>query len=257
MTASPSAPPEPADTHQALYHNTPIVLCGLLGAIALLGFCVWGALLIAANGDQLMHLIFASLGLFVLVVVVSMLLALRRHGWTIAPDAVLVAERPLVPLTGPRRAAKIPHGAIAGLFTVQNMREELLVLRTRDGRRFRLPPGLLPGEGPKGIRYPDQAGLAAFAERLRAAAAASGHALPPVAPGLGFWNRAPGLGALCVAFLAALGLAVIAVWALFEGAASRHRGGEAVGLLVMLPVGLAWLMRKAWQRRRAVRGTLG
>ena len=257
MTANPSAPPEPADTHQALYHNTPLVLCGLLGAIALLGFCIWGAISIATNGDQLMTLMFASLGLFVLASVVCILLALRRHGWTLLPAAVQVAERPLVPLTGPRRAAQVPYGAIAGLFTVQNMREELLELRTRDGRRLRLPPGLLPGEGPKGIRYPDQAGLAAFAERLRAAAAASGHALPPVVPGLGFWNRAPGLGALGVAFLAALGLAVIAVWALFEGAASRHRGGEAVGLLVMLPVGLAWLLRNAWRRRRAMRGTSG
>lgn len=257
MTTDPPAPAATAATHQALYRNTPLVLCGMLGAIVLLGFGVWAAILVAANGDQLMQLIFAALGLFVLVFIVSMLLALRRHGWTLLPAAVQVAERPLVKLTGRRRTAEIPYGAIAGLFSVQNMREEILELRTRDGRRFCLPPGLLPGEGPKGIRYPDQAGLAVFAERLRAASAASGHVLPPVAPGLGFWNRAPGLGVLGVACFAALGLAAVALWGLFEGAATSYRGGEMVGLLVALPVGIAWLLRSAWRRRRAVRGVSG
>ena len=52
--------------------------------------------------------------------------------------------------------------------------------------------------------------------------------------------------------LASLALAVIALWGLWEGATVRHRGGEAVAILVMLPVGVGWILRRSWQRRRSV-----
>ena len=52
--------------------------------------------------------------------------------------------------------------------------------------------------------------------------------------------------------LASLALAVIALWGLWEGAIVRHRGGEAVAILVMLPVGVGWILRRSWQRRRSV-----
>jgi hypothetical protein len=252
----PDPPPGPP-THAAVFRNTALLLTGLLALLAALVGGIALVMQLASRGEDVMHGIFGVLGAFVLGFVAVLLASLRRHRWTLHPAAIELEERPLVPLTGRRRAASIPYAAIAGLFRVQNMREELLELLARDGRRFRIAPGLLPGEGPKGIRYPDQAGLAAFAEAMRGAAAAAGSALPPVADGLGFWNRGPGLAVLAIALLASLGLAGLALWGLFAGAASSHRGGEMVGILVMLPVGLGWFLGRVWRRRRAVQRRVG
>ncbi|GEP53153.1 hypothetical protein RSO01_03190 [Reyranella soli] len=163
---------------------------------------------------------------------------------------MLVEERPLVPLTGRRRVRRVPFAEIAGLNSVQNATDDLLTLTTRDGERFVLPPSLAPGQGL--IRAPDQAGLGAFAGALQAAMTAAGSAAPPVADGLCFWNRPVGLSLFGIMFLASLALAVVALWGMWEGAATRHRGGEAVAILVMLPVGVAWMIRRSWKRRRAV-----
>lgn len=237
-------------THQALFRNTPLAFGGLMGAIALLVAGIAGAMLIATTGDQLLPLVLGTLGLFVLTAVVCMLAALRRHRWTIEADAVLVEERPLVPLTGRRRVRRVPFTAIAALSSVQNATDDLLTMITRDGERFALPPGLAPGEGL--VRRPDQEGLAAFAGQLQAAMTAAGRAAPSVAEGLGFWNRPAGLTLLGIMLLASLALAVVALWGLWEGATVRHRGGEAVAILVMLPVGVGWILRRSWRRRRSV-----
>lgn len=42
------------------------------------------------------------------------------------------------------------------------------------------------------------------------------------------------------------------MWALWEGACTRDRGGDAAAILVMLPIGLGWMLRRAWRRRRTV-----
>jgi hypothetical protein len=39
---------------------------------------------------------------------------------------------------------------------------------------------------------------------------------------------------------------------MWEGATARHRGGEAAAIMVMLPVGIGWLLRRAWKRRQSV-----
>jgi hypothetical protein len=239
-----------APTHQGLYRNAPLVLGGLLGSIALLAAGIAGALHVATTGDEVMPLVFGTLGLFVLTFALCMLAALRRHRWTVDAQAVLIEERPLVPLTGRRRVRRVPFGEIAALSNVQNAADDLLSLTTRDGERFVLPPGLAPGEGL--IRAPDQAALDAFAARLQAAIAATGAAAPPVGDGLGFWNRPPGLVLLGIALLASLALAITVLWGLWEGATARHRAGEAAAILVMLPVGVAWMLRRSWRRRRSV-----
>ena len=241
-----------AVTHQGLYRNTPLVLGGLLAAIAMLVGAIAVAMQVATTGDELLPLVLGALAAFVLGFAACMLAALRRHRWTIEADAVLIEERPLVPLTGRRRVRRVPFGAITSLSRVQNAADELLAISTDSGERFLLPPGLAAGD--KLIRPPDQAGLEAFAVRLQAAVAAAGRAAPPVVDGLGFWNRPAGLGLLAIALLASLALAAIALWGLWEGAAARHKGGEAVAILVMLPVGLIWILRRSWRRRRAVLG---
>jgi hypothetical protein len=222
----------------------------LLGAIALLIAGVAGAMQIATTGDELLPLVLGTLGAFVLVFVVCMLAALRRHRWTIEPAAVLIEERPLVPLTGWRRTQRVPFGVIVALSNMQNAADDLLTLTTRDGECFVLPPGLAPGEGL--IRRPDQQGLARFANQLQAAMTTAGHVAPPLTDGLGFWNRPAGLALLSIALVASLGLAGVTLWGLWEGATVRHRGGEAAAILVMLPVGVGWMLRRAWRRRRSV-----
>jgi membrane protein YdbS with pleckstrin-like domain len=239
-----------APTHQGLYRNTPLAFGGLMGAIALLVAGIAAAMMIATTGDQLLPLVLGALALFVLTAVVCMLAALRRHRWTIEADAVLIEERPLVPLTGRRRARRVPFTGVAALSSVQNATDDLLTMTTRDGERFALPPRLAPGEGL--VRRPDEEGLAAFAGQLRTAMTAAGHAAPPVAEGLGFWNRPAGLILLSIMLLASLALAVIALWGLWEGATVRHRGGEAVAILVLLPIGVGWILPRSWQRRRSV-----
>lgn len=242
----PMTPP----AHQGLYRNTPLVLGGLLGSIALLIGGIAAALQIASTGDELLPLVFTALGAFVAAFIVCMLLALRRHRWIVEADAVRIEERPLVPLTGRRRCRRVPFGSIASLSLVQNSADELLTITTGNGERFALPPRLLPGKGL--IRQPDQAQLGAFADGLRTAMVAAGYAAPPVVEGMGFWNRPAGLALLGIAFLASLALAAIVLWGLWEGATARHRGGEAMAIMVMLPVGVGWLLRRSWHRRRSV-----
>jgi hypothetical protein len=133
-----------APTHQGLYRNAPLVLGGLLGSIALLAAGIAGALHVATTGDEVMPLVFGTLGLFVLTFALCMLAALRRHRWTVDAQAVLIEERPLVPLTGRRRTRRVTFGEIAALSNVQNAVDDLLTLTTRDGARFVLPPGLVP-----------------------------------------------------------------------------------------------------------------
>jgi hypothetical protein len=243
---------DPALSHGGMVRNTPLVLGGLLAAITLLAGGVALSLNLAANGDELLPMLFGALGAFVVVALGCMLVALRRHRWTIEADAVLVEERPLVPLLGRTCRARIPYAAVAGLGLVQNMRDELLAISTRDGKRYLLAPSVLPTDA----RLPaiDQAGLAAFAERLRGAMHQAGLAPPPVVEALGFWNSGPGLALLVAAFLASLVLAVGALWALFAGDGDGgRRAGEAVAILVLLPVGLGYVLRAAWRRRQAVR----
>jgi hypothetical protein len=144
-----------APTHQGLYRNTPLVAGGLLGAIALLIGGIAAALQIATTGDELLPLIFGTLGVFVLTFTICMLAALRRHRWTIEPDGVLIEERPLVPLTGRRRTRRVPFAEIAALSNVQNAADDLLALVTREGERFRA--AARPGAG-RGADPPARSG---------------------------------------------------------------------------------------------------
>jgi hypothetical protein len=238
-----------APSHQGLYRSSPLVFGGLLGSIVLLIAGIAAGLQIATRAQRL-PLVIAMLGVFVLTFAVCGLAALRRHRWTIDADAVLIEERPLVPMTGRRRVRRVPFGSIASLSNVPNATDELLALTTRDGERFVLPPGRAPGDGAG--RKPDRQGLAAFAARLQAAMTAAGGVAPPVTDGLGFWNRPPGLALLSIAFVASLAVAALALWGLWEGAIVRVRTHEAAAFLVVLPIGVGWMLRRSWQRRRSV-----
>jgi hypothetical protein len=238
-----------AASHQSLYRSLPLIFGGLMGSFALLFAGIAGALLLAPR-DQRFALMVGTLCAFVLVFAVFALAALRRHRWTIEADAVLIEERPWAPMTGRRRVRRVPFAEIAALNNVTNGPDELLVLTTRVGERFVLPPVRKKGDG--AIPWPDQAELAAFASRLQAAMTAAGDVAPPVTDGLGFWNRPPGLALLGVVFVASLALAAVVLWMLWDGAIVRARTHEAAALLAVAPILIGWLLRRSWRRRQAV-----
>jgi hypothetical protein len=232
-----------ATSHQALYRSSPLILGGLLAALALAIAGGAAGLQIVAH-DRRLPLVLGMLGAFVLIFMACALAALRRHRWTIDADGVLIDERPLVPMTGRRRVRHVPFDRIAALSNAPNGADEVLALTTRDGERFVLPP--------RRDRTPDQKGLAAFANRLQAAMTAAGRVAPPVTDGLGFWNRPPGLALLGITLVVSLGVAAVVLWGLWHGAASRVKTHEAAAFLVVLPIGVGWLLRRSWQRRRSV-----
>jgi hypothetical protein len=234
-----------APSHQGLYRSSPLVFGGLLGSLLLLVGGIAGGLLVASR-EQRLPLVLGMMGAFVLTFAVCALAALRWHRWTIDTNSVLIEERPLVPLTGRRRVRRVPFDDIVALSNVQNGAEEALALTTRDGGRFVLPPG----------RESDRQGLIAFAARLQAAMTAFGAVAPPMTEGLGFWNRLPGLTLLTIALAASLAVAAVVLWGLWEGAIVRVKTHEAAAAVVVLPVGLAWVLRRCWQRRRAALRTM-
>jgi hypothetical protein len=238
-----------APSHQALYRSLPLVLGGLLGSFLLLVAGLTGVLPIAAR-EQRLALALGMLGGFVLIFVLCALASLRRHRWTIDGDAVLIEERPLAPMIGPRRVRRVPFGDVASLSNVSEGTGALLALATRDGEHFVLPPVRTQGTGP--AAKPDQEGLASFAARLQAAMTAAGVVAPPVTDGLGFWNRPSGLALLTAVFLASLAVAAVILWGLWEGQIRRARTHEAAAFLVALPIALGWWLRRCWQRRRDV-----
>jgi hypothetical protein len=62
-----------APSHQGLYRNSPLVIGGLLAAIALSVAGVAAAMLGATTGDELLPLVLAALGAFVSTSLVCML----------------------------------------------------------------------------------------------------------------------------------------------------------------------------------------
>jgi hypothetical protein len=80
----------------------------------------------------------------------------------------------------------------------------------------------------------------------------AGVVAPPVTDGLGFWNRPAGLTVQSIALLASLALAAVVLRGLWEGEIRRVRTHDDAALPVVLPICIGWLLRRSWQRRRAV-----
>ena len=238
-----------APSHEALYRSSPLVFGGLLGAIVLVVGGITAGLQVAPLPQRL-PLVLGMLGAFVLTFAVCAVIALRRHRWTIETGAVLIEERPVVPLAGRRRRRRVPFGAIAALSNVPNGAEALLALTTRDGEHFLLPPDRASGSGP--AHKPGQNALAAFAVQLQAAMTAAGGVAPPVTEGLGFWSRPPGLALLSIALLVSAAGATLILWGLWEGAIVRVRTHEAAAFVVILPIGVGWVLHRCWRRRRSL-----
>jgi hypothetical protein len=242
------------ETYAATQRNAALLLAGTLGLLALLVGAVAAALSLATTGDQLMPMILGILGVFVAGFVVLVLASLRRHRWTVQPGHLVIEERPWLRFTGSARQALVAFSDIVGLATVQNGAMDVIELATRQGARFRMGPATLKPDGPgvaAAMRAVDSAGLGAFAARLQAAMREAGVAPPALLPGMGFWNRPLGLALLGLLLVLSLGLAVGTVVAVLGGAGGGRNTSEAAGVLVLLPFGVGWMLRRAWQRRQA------
>jgi hypothetical protein len=178
----------------------------------------------------------------------------RVHRWTLLPGGVEISQRPKVPFTGLSRKTVVPFREIAALRNVESGMDRLIEIATRDGRRFRLSQAMTASA--TGIGRPDtEANLWAFAASIRDAAERSGTPLPALSEGLSFWNSATGLTLLVIMFVITLVISAAVAWALWDGMTldTRARGGQAIAILLLLPIGAGWLLIKSLRRRAAVR----
>lgn len=236
--------------YAATYHNSARLAVGVVTLFLLLAAAIALSVAISPDGNTLLPRLLGSLGGFVVLFLVLVLASLRRHRWTIEPGALLIEERPLVPLTGRRRTVRLDFADIAALSRVQNHSDDVILVQSRAGAGYPMGPAMPPGTGRRNV---DAAGLQDFAARIQGAIAAAGHRAPPILDQLGFWNRVPGLLYIGLLLLLSLALAVMVVWSILAGAAERSgSAAPATGILVLLPLAAGWLLRKSWRRRRAV-----
>jgi hypothetical protein len=236
-------------TYAATHHNAARLAVGTVTLFVMLAAAITLSVATSPDGNTLLPRILGSLGGFVVLFVVLVLASLRHHRWTIEHRALLIEERPLVPLAGRRRSARLGFADIAALSRVQNHSDDVILVQSRAGVGYPMGPGKPPGSLPRSL---DTAGLEAFAVRVQAAITAAGHQAPPILDQLGFWNRAPGLLYVGLLLLSLAGGVVVSI---FSGADVRiGNAAPAAGFLVLLPLGAGWLLRKAWRRRRAVLG---
>lgn len=248
---TPMAETEPPLVFQSTHRRVGLVLALMGLFVAVLaggGALVWWR----AQEPGLEQVLFAWMGMLLAIPLLALLVMLRIHRWTVEAGGIRILERPKVPLTGRRRVAWVPLSEIAALNRRQAGFLEQAELLTRDGRRFLLDQGH-HAPNARGIGLPDHAGFAAFLDGLTAAAARAGQA-PAGGQVASFWNRPAGLAVQGALLLVSLALAGGAAWALWLGPPpSGRRQGEALAILLLLPVGAGLLLRASLRRRRALR----
>jgi hypothetical protein len=244
-------------TYEATFRRSEIAIPALLAVVALFGVACYAAIRFV-DGRHLETAVFTVLGGFVLAMAVLLLQTFRTHRWIVGADGVRIHEGPRVAYTGLSRRAHLALAQVAALRRVESGFDRQIELVARDGRRFRLSQKMTARDGAK-LPAPDpDADLDAFAESIRAAIARAGLPSPAIGEGLSFWNSVPGLALIAVLLLFSLAISGVVVWALLDGMTTtpRPRGGEAMAILILLPVGAGWLFWKCWKRRRKVLATL-
>lgn len=242
--------------YRAGYRRVDVALPMLVGVVIVFALAVTGALMLLP-GRNAEDVVLVLAGLTVLSLFAIMFNVFRVHRWTLGPAGLAIEERPLVPLTGGRRTATVRFVDIVALRDVQSGLDMLLEILARDGARYRMAQAMITVPGQRVPRPDPQAPLAEFAQTIRAAATRAGVTLPATSQGLSFWNTGPGLGFQLFLLLLSLAISGVVVFALVEGFSTRqHRGGETMGILLLLPVGAFLLLRKSLRRRRAVLASL-
>ncbi len=253
MSQPEAAPPvEPLADYQATIRRSEIAMPALIGVAMLAGLVVTGVVL-WADGPALESSILVVAAATVAGLLWCLAMAFRVHRWTATGDGVVIHERPKLPLTGLSHRALVRWPDIVAFRDVESGFDFLIEIVTRDGRRYRMAQTMVQEKGKRLLSVDPNARLGDFVASLQRSAARAGHPLPATTQGFSFWNTVPGLA--FVGFLLALSLAIsaVVVFALLEGFTTRQpRGGEALAILLLLPVGAFWLLRRLWRRRRVV-----
>lgn len=238
-------------SYESLYRRLALAAPALLGVLlafvgglaAIFGF---------VDGAETRALFVLGAAVAILLAVIAIALAaVRVHRWTIEAHGIRIEERPRVPGFGRRQTATVAFADVAAVQRLSSSIDRQIEITTREGRHHRLGPRLgLPG--PRGIAWPDLDSLEAFAAELNAAAERSGRPLPAATEAPGFWSRPAGLGFLAAIFIVTLPVAIFILWSLFTGQyrASAPNANQAVALLILLPVGSAFLFIQSLRRRR-------
>lgn len=240
------------DTLATTYRRMGFVLGGVLGVIA--GAIGGTALLVTRVPAEWVGAGAASLVIaMALAIPVIVLLGFRAHRWTLGDGALEIEERYRLWSWGPARRVSVPYADIGVLQRTEMGAHGLIEVVTRRGRRYRLAEPYVKVD--RTISVPDRGRLVAFAAALCERTAQAGGA-GEITDGLTFWNRTPGIAFQGVLLAVTLAIAVAAVWSLFtvDDVPVRARFGEAIGILVLLPVGVGFMLRRSLRRRRRVGG---
>jgi hypothetical protein len=229
-------------------HRRPaLMLGGVLALFAAGGLGIWALITHPPPPDRIVPVFLSGAGAALAVLLGLFAAAMPRHRWALTPAGIEIVQRLGAPVW-PARRATVGYDDLAGVARLMAGFDTVAELRTRDGRRFRL-------SAPRDARgLDDPAALDAFVARLRAHAAAAGHALPPVTDAPGVFEGAGGLALLWLMLGFSTALAAGVIWGLWAGATGTTapgRTGQALGLVILLPVGAGWLLVRAIRARRA------
>lgn len=226
----------------------------LLVGIAIVGGLALAAIIAWTPRDRNLESAVLSAGAVLVVALLSIFLVIfRRHRWTLKKDGIAIHERPKVPLTGVSHRAFVAYGDIIAFRDVESGFDYLIEIVTRQGRRYRMAQAMVQKKGERFALPDTNARLGDLKVAIQNAAVQAGTPLPATTQGMSFWNTIPGLG--FIGFLLAVSLVIsgFIVFALSQGFTTRqYRGGEAMAILLLLPVGAFILLRKMWLRRRDV-----
>jgi len=243
---------KPFLVYESGYRRVAFAIVSLVAiVVAWFAALVW-AYRSVADGNALLSLMLWSVAAVVVLVAAVVPMTYRVHRWTLESDGVRIEERPRLPFVGLRRQVRVAYADVLALRNVESGVDFLIELATRDGRCFRLmqPPPLAA----TARRPMNEVDLEAFRDALLAAVASrNGGAAPRISEGLAFWNTVPGLCLVAVLLLASLALAGMAAWAMWGGGLQpTARSGQTTAIAILLPLGVAWWLRKSWLRRRRV-----
>ncbi len=242
--------------YQATYRRSEVAIPALLAVVAIF-IAATVAMVKYVDGRHFETAFFSLAGFVVVSLGVILMTTFRVHRWMVLPHGVEIFQRPKVRFAGLSRKTVVPFQEIAALRNVESGFDRLIEIVTRDGRRFRLSQAYVGGAA--GIGRPDPgADLWAFAASIRDAAERAGTPLPALSEGLSFWNSAVGLTLIAIMFAISLAISAAVAFALWDGMTvnPRPRGGEAIAILLLLPVGAGWLLIKSLKRRAMVRASI-
>ena len=238
------------DALESTYRRMEFVLGG--AAVCFTAFMIGTTFAITRlPSDQAMQMIVVLTISVALAVVALLIVGFRSHRWTLGESALTIEQWYKVwPLTRKRRTS-VSFADITAVHRIEMGFHVLIEVESRSGGSHRLAEPYVKTD--RGIAIPDRRRLEAFAEALRERVARSGGATE-LSEGLTFWNRTPGLAVQAAMLVVAIAVSGGTVWGLLtiDNVPVRPHFAPALAILVLLPLGAAWMLRKSLRRRRLV-----